>query len=249
MIVEDILVFPPRDSKGVVHVGDFVMKTGKFPVQIYMTKSKISAPYTSEGDEDSASIKQMFEGQHPGNKKEIREFIQNWMGKNVIIIHGSCSETEKEVVGTPCAPLQLKPEKQDNNDGRHHTLKFEAFAKSAFLPGLYEGAIALEAPVAVTDATDLTILNGLGTQWKLPVSATADEIKLIWGSLGNKETFTLIGSGGVAPDTLVNGSGGTGLYSKILLKDGTTWVALDGATITLQAYSCTPNYFIEVARS
>jgi hypothetical protein len=58
----------------------------------FMTSSKIKAPYESDGDEDSISLKHKFEGEHPGNELEIAEFIQNWTGEPCIVIHGSCED-------------------------------------------------------------------------------------------------------------------------------------------------------------
>ena len=246
--IDDILYFPVRDSKGIVMLGDFVLKPNARMVQIYMTKSKISAPYEGDGDEDSQSIKQSFEGQHPGNKKEIREFIQNWLGKNVVVIHGSCSETEREVVGTKCAPLQLKPSKQDNNDGRFHMLKFEAFAKSAFLPGLYNGNLVLDAPAVVTDVAAISVdAEGDGLQYKLPALAVTDAIEFDSIVADDRSLVTLIGGGGVAPATLPQGVAGA---ATVVLAGGVTWTALDQSTITLQYVDAGGTvYLIEQSRS
>ena len=244
--VDDILVFPPRNANGIVMVGDFVMKPNTKMIQLYMTKSKISAPYTSEGDEDSISIKQAFEGQYPGNKTEIREFIQNWLGKNVIIIHGSCSETEKEVVGTPCAPLQLKPEKQDNNDGRHHMLKFEAFAKSNYLPGEYTGALVLGAPTAVADVTNVIIDTTLNSQYILPTNPDAAIVFDVVDAY-DRDHLTLIGTGGVDPATL--GSGVAGAVT-VVLRGGTTWIGLVNSAITFEYIDAgATKYLVEIKRS
>ncbi len=244
--VEDILVFPKRDSKGIAMVGDFVLKPNARMIQIYMTKSKISTPYSSDGDEDSISIKQSFEGQHPGNKLEIREFIQNWLGKNVIVIHGSCAELEKEVVGTPCAPLQLKPEKQDNNDGRFHMLKFEAFAKSSYLPGQYLGTLPVDLPTAVADVTAIDMPAG-SSQFKLAANTTGAAIGTDVVALEDKDHVTLIGSGGSDPADLTQGVAGT---VTVVLRGGTTWVALDGASITLEYVNAgATKYLVELARN
>jgi hypothetical protein len=246
--VDDILVFPPRDSKGIVMVGDFVMKPNAKMIQIYMTKSKISAPYEGDGDEDSQSIKQSFEGQHPGNKREIREFIQNWLGKNVIVIHGSCSETEREVVGTKCAPLQLKPSKVDNNDARYHMMKFEAFAKSAFLPGEYNGNLVLAAPADVEDVAAVTVdADATGLQYKLPALAVTDAIEFEPVVATDRSYVTLIGSGGVAPATLPAGVAGD---VTVILTGGVTWTALDQSAITLQYVNGgATKYLIEQSRT
>jgi hypothetical protein len=45
----------------------------------------------------------------------------------------------RKVVGTKCAPLQVKPSGQDN-DVQAHPM-FEQFAKTSFLPGHSFGAI------------------------------------------------------------------------------------------------------------
>ncbi len=246
--VEDILFFPPRDTKGIKMLGNFALKPGARMIQIYMTKSKISAPYESDGDEDSVNIKQSFEGQHPGNKLEIRELIQNWLGRNVIVIHGSCSDTVKEVVGTPCAPLQLKPSKQDNNDGRFHMLKFEAFATSQFLPGQYEGALVLDAPTAVEAVDALVISKEDGTHYQLPALAVTDVIE-VDGAIDHDhgQIITLLGGGGVAPATLASAVSGD---ATVILVGGTTWVGLLNAVINLQVFKAgATTYLIEVSRS
>jgi hypothetical protein len=245
--VEDILFFPPRDSKGILHLGDFVMKDNARMIQYYATKSKISSPYESDGDEDSINIKQSIETQHPGNKKEIRELIQNWLGKNVIVFTGSCSEPELEVIGTKCAPLQLRPSKQDNNDGRFHMLKWEAFATSQFLPGMYTGNLALAAPYAVAAVDAVPLLKANGGQYKLPALAVTDVIEVDGIDLDHGQNVALIGGGGVAPATLASAVSGD---VTVILAGGTTWVGLAGAVINLEVFIAGgTTYLIERSRS
>ena len=245
--VDDILFFPPRDSKGIAHIGDFVMKPGFKMIQYYATKSKISAPYESDGEEDSMNIKQSLETQHPGNKKEIRELIQNWLGRNVIAFHGSCSEPEMEVVGTKCAPLQLRPSKQDNNDGRFHMLKWEAFATSQFLPGMYTGNLALSVPTAVADVAAIDLLVADGAQYQLPSVAVTDVIEVASIDLPHGQNVSLIGGGGAGPATLASAVSGD---VTVILAGGATWVALQNAVITLKVFIAgATTYLIEEARS
>lgn len=135
--VDDIQTWPSRDDKNVNMVGNFVMKTGAKMYQVYMTPSKIKAGFESDGDEDSVTFKQKFEGEHPGNSLDIAEFVQNWTGTNCIVIYGSCQDSFKKVIGTKCAPVQLKPSLKDDNDSRTHMLVFEQFAKSGWVPGHY----------------------------------------------------------------------------------------------------------------
>ena len=247
--MDDVAFFPVRDAKGIVISGNILMKPGKRMVQVYSTRSKISAPYESDGDEDSINVKPTVDLQHPGNKKEGREFIQNWLGKNVGLILETC-DGQKELVGTPCAPLQLKPSKQDNNDGLFHMLKFEAFASSNLLPALYEGELALGNPIAVTVTAPMGVNTGLGNVFKLGATDTTSAIAFVWSSIPNDGVFTVIGSGGDGPLTLTEGPGAAGFgVVSVLLKGGIDWTALDGAHITLKAFSGGgTNYFIEQSR-
>lgn len=245
--VKDILYWPGRDPKGVLHTGNFVMKPNAKMISVYMTSSKIKAPYEGDGDEDAISVKHKFEGEHPGNELEINEFIHNWMGEPCIIIHGSCSDNFKKVAGTKCAPLQLKPSSQDDNDARKHMLVFEQFAKTSFLPGHYTGVIPVADPIAVANVSPMSVNHLLGQIYQLPSHAVTEAIEIIWASMPDGALVTLIGGGGVAPATLSSGVGVVSTTS-ILLKDGITWVALEGSIITLEAYSSAPNYFIERSR-
>jgi hypothetical protein len=247
---DDVAYMPPRDSNGIVVYSNIIMKPLKSMHQVYMTRSKTSAPYESDGEEDSMNIKQSFEGQHPGNKKEIREFIQNWIGRNVGIIHETC-DGSKDMVGTLCAPLQLKPSGQDNNDGRFHMLKFEAFATSQFLPAIYNGGIPLMQPTLITVVAPIAV-NTLetGSFLKLPAFDATEAIGLKWSSIEDGGVITLFGSGGADPAILLQGPG-SGAFGvcDVLLKNANNWVALDGAWITLQAYgSAGVNYFLEKER-
>ena len=230
---DDVLVYPPRDSKGVKMVGNFVLKPNARMIEIYTTKSKGEAPVESDGDEDSINIKQMFKCQHPGNSLEVKEFTQNWLGKNVYILHTSCADNFIEVMGTPCAPLQVKPAKTDTNDGRFWTLNFEAYASSQFVPGHYEGDFVFGAPVAVSDPTDFDVDTETNNQYKLAATSTATTIAIGTLDANHGEIITLIGGGGSTAATLAQTVSGDLL---VVLKNGTTWTALQDAVIHLQVY-------------
>lgn len=246
---KSITGWPARDSKKVAMVGSFVLGPNPKIAEVYMTASKTKAPYESDGDEDSMSIKQMFEGEHPGNKKEINEFVADWLNEPCIVIHGSCQDDFRKVVGTKCAPLQLKPSGQDDNDARKHMLKFDQFAKSEYLPGHYTGNTPTIVPATVADVSSMTVNSQTdGLVYQLPSHAVTEAIAIIWSSLVPGEVITLIGGGGVAPATLSD-IVGTGSVSNIVLKNGTPWVALDGATISLRSYSGARSAFFEETRT
>lgn len=242
---DDVAYMPPRDANGIVVVENIIMKQGKTMHQVYMTRSKTSAPYESDGEEDSINIKQSFEGQHPGNKKEIREFIQNWLGRNVGIIHETC-DGQKDMVGTLCAPLQLKPSGQDNNDGLFHMLKFEAFATSALLPAIYQGALTLTA-TPVTFAADSVAFTGGNTVVATTVVATGVAIQFAdVTELAHNDTVTVLGLGGASPNFIEEGVAGD---VTVILKESSDWMALNNAFITFRYFkSGTVNYLIELSR-
>jgi hypothetical protein len=244
--VDDIATWPARDASGVNHVGNFVMNAGAKMISLYMTPSKIKAGYESDGDEDSISFKQKFEGPHPGNELAISEFAQNWTGVNCIIIYGSCSDSFRKVIGTKCAPVQLKPSLKDDNDSREHNLVFEQFAKSGYVPGHYTGSLSFAAPFTVVLSTALALSPANGYVYQLPSLATTASIAIATTSLVHGDIVTLIGGGGVAPATLA-----TGVADKsALLASGTTWVGLAGATINLKVFQAGAiTLFEEISRT
>jgi hypothetical protein len=230
---DDILAWPARDGNNVAYVGNFVMNAGAKMIQVYMTPSKTKAGYTPEGSEDDITFKHMFEGEHPGNELEIAEFVQNWTGVNCIVIYGSCSDTYRKVLGTKCAPLQLKAELKDDNDSRVHNLKFDQAGKPSFVPGHYTGTLSLGAPFAVVSSTAVPLATVNGNQYQLPSLAVTASIAFSTVGLAHGSIVTLIGGGGVAPATLA-----TGVTDKsALLVSGTTWVGLAGAVINLKVFN------------
>lgn len=241
----DIATWPARDDKGVLIAGNFVLKAGAKAISVYMTSSKIKAPYESDGDEDSISVKHKFEGEHPGNELEINEFVQNWIGEPCIIIHGSCSDAYRKVAGTKCAPLQLKPSGQDDNDGRKHMLVFEQFAKTGYLPGHYTGAIPTADPFAVVSSTAVALSPANGYIYQLPSLAVTASIAVATNTLEHGDIVTLIGGGGVAPATLATGVANL----SAVLVSGSTWTGLAGATINLKVFKAgAVTLFIEQSR-
>ena len=247
MEAEGIQVFPPSDENGVVMQGSFAMKSGEKMITVYSTKSKTDASMETEGDEDMMSFKSKLVLQHPGNSKEVKEFVQYWTGRNVVAMHKACGENHYEVMGTPCAPLQLKSAKQDNNDGRIWTLTFEPFAKSGFVPKIYEGAVVFTEPTEVADATAIQLTSANGLQYSLPELAVTEAIGVDGAvTLKHGQIVTLIGNGGAAPATLSNGVAGE---VTAVLVGGATWTALENSVIHLRVFKAgATTYLFELSR-
>lgn len=230
---KDILTWPSRDPKKVKMLGNFTFKANPKIAIVYMTASKTKAPYENEGDEDSITVKQSFEGEIPSDQLEINEFIADWLNEPCIIIHGSCQDDFRKVVGTKCAPVQIRPSGQNDNDARKHMVKFEQFAKSEWLPGHYTGAVPSKDPFVVPLATAVTVNEANGNLYQLPELATTAAISFAAIGLAPGSIVTLIGGGGSDPATLTSGV----TDKKAILIGGTTWVGLKGAVIHLEVFN------------
>jgi hypothetical protein len=244
--IKDITTFPQRDGKKVLIAGNFVLSPTAKIAQVYMTASKTKAPYENSGDEDSISLKHKFEGEHPGSELEINEFIAEWLNEPCVVIHGSCKDAFRKIVGTSCAPVQLKPTGQDDNDGRKQMLVFEMFANTELLPGHFTGALPTVAPFTVVSSTALALNATNGYVYQLPSLAVTASISIATTTLVHGDIVTLIGGGGIAPATLSSAV----TDKSALLKEGATWTGLASATINLKVFKAgAVTLFEEISRS
>lgn len=242
---EDIVSMPFRNSKGVLMEGNFVLKPGAKPIKVYMTASKMTPSFENEGDEDAISLLHKYEGMHPGDELEINEFVANMLGVNVIVIYGTCRDNVKKVIGTPCAPLQLRPSFAADNESTNHTLNFEAFQKTRLVPGHFKGDLP-EAPVNELADENITLSVANGNLYKLPSADVTAEAVFTNTDLETGNFVTVIGSGGADPYTVANPASGDVV---VVLKDDTTWLALDDAQITFEVLVADLTYLIERSRS
>ncbi|WP_026755038.1 hypothetical protein [Sediminibacter sp. Hel_I_10] len=225
----DISVSPIRNSKGVLMVGNYVLKPGAKIANVYMTGVNQDATYETSGEVDAEQYMQKFIATHPGDDLEFAEFTQNNLGVDLIVIYGTCTSNELRVYGTKCAPMRLKNNFQANKDKTGHTLTFEQIQGTRFVPGHYRGVLPTLAPAATDVSIDL--LKASGYQFKVEALDVTDEISLTDFDFENGDTITLIGSGGAAPATL---TAGDKTVATVILSSGTTWTALDGATISFE---------------
>lgn len=246
IFVDDILTFPQRDSKGILLLGNFVMKPNTSMIQVYMTPKKQKPGYTGEGEVDAEVVPQVFEASHPGNSLEVRELVQNMLGKDVLILSGDCQGTSFDMFGTPCSPLRLKPTGINDDTRTAHDLMFEQPLATGFLPALYQGTIVLESPFAAPDA-NLALAQANGVQYRLPADALGASIDIASTDLEHDTVVSLIGSGGADPSVLSNGAA---TAATVVLKDGTDWAATENAVIDLKVFVAgATTYLIEQKRA
>ena len=248
MDVNDIATFPTRNESGVVMVGDFVMKAGKYVTKMQVSSSKTSLPVTSEGEEDNISISALPEFSVPGSSLDFEEFVQNWTNKSIIVgvQVGACGGSNPfyRIYGSQCAPLSLLLEGQNNNDSTMGLVKFQQFAKSNLMPGRYSGTFTLASVLGthVEDATTVSVAAGSG-EYQMTDNTEATAITDLTGAVNNGK-YTLLGSGGSFPASISNGG-------NFVLVGGVDWDATAGARITFNAIDAGggDHIFIEISRS
>lgn len=238
-LADDIISMPVRDGAGVKMEGDFVLKAGKTPIAVYMTGVNQDQGFETEGEVDSEQIKQMFTATHPGDSLDAHEFYQNHLGQDLIIVTGDCSTPTKRVFGSSCTPMRMKANFKANNEKTGFEFTFEQIQSSRFVPGRWDGTVAYAAPAETDESLDLLVATGY--QYKVDELAVTAAITVASIDLPHGSKVTLIGSGGAGPATLSNGSltGATAV-----LKDGTQWVALAGATITFEVFDDGTDIFL-----
>lgn len=239
--------WPTRDSRKIKMLGNIVMNQGAYVYEIYGTSSSISAPVTSEGEEDAITVSGLPEFAHPGAPLELEEFFAHHLNKPLAVgIKVSDSEGEYyRFYGSPTAPLTLMPERQDDNEALKDTIKFQQFKKTSELPGRYYGTLTRATAFAVAaDAVTVDASEGSG-EYQLADNTAPLVITNIVNATIN-EVYTLKGSGGTHPATIE-------ATNANFVTNGADWQGLAGSTITFLAYeqTATPGTFkfIEQTRS
>ncbi|CAM1357655.1 hypothetical protein [Tenacibaculum halocynthiae] len=248
----DIIIFnfghiknwPGRDKNKIKMVGGISFLKGTYIQEIYGTSSTISTPKASEGDEDMVGFTGTPEFSHPGSPLEIEEFIALNTNKQLGVAFkmGGCSgeDVYYKVYGTPCNPLRLIVEGQDNNEGVKDLMKFEQSRKADVLPGRYYGTwTKATANVVPADATEVDVTDGVG-EYQLTDNTVAT---VITGFIDPVEggVYTLKGSGGVNPSTIQASN------TKFVLR--LDWQALANTSLSVIAYKKDDGNFVFIEQS
>jgi hypothetical protein len=239
--------WPVRDEGKVKMLGNIEFLKGSYVQEIYATSSSISTPKSSEGDEDNVGFTGTPEFSHPGSSLDIEEFIAYATNKQLGVAFrlGGCDGGEQyyKVFGTPCNPLRLLVEGQDDKEGVKDLMKFEQSRKADLLPGRYYGTWQ-KASAFPVDADSATVDLDFGTgEYQLSDNTTALIITDLINSVNN-HVYTLIGSGGSNPATIESSN------TKFLLKGGVDWQGLSNSRITLKAFdNGSETVFVEQSRS
>jgi hypothetical protein len=240
--------FPKSDANGVKMIENFLFNDGEYVEKIYATAESIKLIKNGDGDQDAVGFLSGIEFSHPGDEIEVNEFIQNRVNVPGYIAVGIdlCTENPYyKIIGNCAAPLTLKMEGQNDNEATKNIMKFDSVVKSGSVPKFYFGTFTFETPVATiaADATTVDVVTGNGEYLTTTGSASAVTIGA-FSNVTEGTVITLKGSGGAYP-TVVDAA------SDILLQDGASWTANNGATLTLKAFKSGASAFtmLEVGRS
>lgn len=225
--VDDLVSFPARDGAGVVLAGDIVVKPSAYSVDLYMTPGTVELASNGEGETDAKGFTPSVKGKHPGNKREVREFKTNWLGRHCIGILQYCNGEPADIIGSPCNPIEMAVNYTGNKDANSSEFTFTQISKGDDI-GIYEGTIPHEEPLAVVEAAATEIaFKGTG-QYQL--TAGAAKLASVTGAK-HGDLLTLLGVvSGVAPTIEAGAS------SDFLLQNGKTFVASPGSQITFKTF-------------
>ena len=151
MDVEDIEAEPTRTLGDVAVTGDYTLKEGAKAVCIYGTPKTIAASEEYSGDADARGVKQGVEFEHPGNEKDIKNFIEAFMNKGVVILVKECDGSAAgrvQAFGNKCNPLFLSVERTDSSEANKRKLTWKQDIAGKFLPADYEGELPALADAA-----------------------------------------------------------------------------------------------------
>ena len=241
---DDVVSGYTRDSKGIIITGPLVFKAGAYMIKVYGTQGSHGGLAKSSGDPDNKGVIQTFEFSHPGNKQEIREYRWDWLNRNVGIIDEKCSTTDKDLYGSPCAPLQMQFEGKNDKDANNAKFTFESTQKGPDI-AIYQGTLTLQAVMGTFAADDVTpdVAAGAGEYQLTDGSVSAVTLTKLDNPVKDN-VYTLLGSGGTYPSIIT-------AANDFLLIDGTQWTAAAGTRITFKCfkYGASTYKFIELSRS
>ncbi len=154
---EDVASEPARTVGDCSVTGDITLKTGAKALSIYATSSTIQVTEELSGDPDAEGIKNGAVFEHPGNSVAIKNFVEVYKNRGVILLIQECdgsSSGRYQLIGRACNPLRLSLETKMDGEATKRTLTWKQALSDKFLAAEYSGDLPELAsePSATTNA-------------------------------------------------------------------------------------------------
>lgn len=150
---EDIVSEPERSVGNVVMKGNYELKEKAEAVCIYATAPSIETPEEYAGDPDARGVKLSVSYEHPGNSVDIKNHVEAYMNKGVVILVRECDGSSRgriQAYGSKCNPLYMTPETTNNKEACKRKFTWKQEQVSMFLAGEYTGEMVPIAAAAET---------------------------------------------------------------------------------------------------
>lgn len=131
ILAEDVLTMPTKD--GVVSLSNIVLKEGKKARAVYLTPKSINRFDSSDGEtsDEMGGWVSNFVGNRPGDDEFFASWLQDHLNEGFLILSKECGDAKgTRLQGTPCNPLYMTVEGQDNQEGIMSTLTFASSQRS-----------------------------------------------------------------------------------------------------------------------
>lgn len=141
VLATDVLTMPTKS--GVVSTSDLVLKAEKKGVAVYFTPKSINRFDSSDGESSNemAGFISNFVAARPGDDEFFAAWLQEHLNEGFLIISKECGDAlGTRLQGTPCNPMYMTVEGQDNEEGIMSTLTFASSQRSANKMIHYRGA-------------------------------------------------------------------------------------------------------------
>ena len=151
--VEDVDSEPTREVGNCTVTGNITLKEGAKAVSVYATASTIQVTEELSGDPDAEGIKTGIVFDHPGNSVAIKNFIEVYKNRGVILLIQECdgsSAGRYQLIGRVCNPLRLSLETKMDGEATKRTLTWKQALPDKFLAGEYAGEMPAVADAATT---------------------------------------------------------------------------------------------------
>ncbi|EMS34602.1 hypothetical protein C943_03289 [Mariniradius saccharolyticus AK6] len=153
ILASDVETMPT--TNGVVSTTNLVLKANKKAVSVYLTPKSINRFDASEGEtsNEMGGWLSNFTGTRPGDDEFFAAWLQEHLNEGFLIISEECGDNKgTRLQGTPCNPLYMSVEAQDNEEGIMSNLTFVSSQRSAnkmihyrgTLPTAYDPASVVE---------------------------------------------------------------------------------------------------------